>query len=897
MLAVVSLILMAASEGTTVVSWDFTHPAEAAAWEPNGGVLNKACADGLLTWDAHGSDPFFTCEGFEFPATPWQCVLIRIRADKAGACELFWTGTSEGRYGGFSQNKTTDFKMKGTGEWEEIALLPFWHTEKTIRKFRFDMYGDAHFELDSIRVISREGGEVPVTDQYSWAAAAGQLTQMHAVVPGLFAPPLRLDTAGKDWAAVRMRADKDGTGHVLWADADGRHLNTEPFAFCGGEEATYNVELGGLKGWGGEIVAFGVRVPDRPETGAKVMSLAIGERPEGPPEVKLMRFGFENAINRAERSCTIVAELVNAGGDPAAPGPMELVLPDGVVLEGSPAHVVVPALDSGQRHTAVWRVRASRAGVFPLRLTFSGEDAPEERAEPLRFLPAMPVVKADYVPGPQPIETDTEILAYYFPGWGSDVKWDPIRFTAPTRKPLLGYYDEGNPECVDWQIKWAVENGISCFLVDWYWIQGSQHLTHWFEAYRECKYRDMLQVAIMWANHNPPNTHSVEDWRAVTKEWIDKYFNLPGYYRIDGKPAVFIWSPDGILRDIGSSEAVRAMLDESQETAKAAGYEGITYVAMRYRMTAETSARLEKEGYTAFTTYHEWGDAQALSSVPRRAQYSDVAATTRKAWEGHEAIAGSLTYFPVADTGWDSRPWHGPRGLAIEGRTPELFEDILRQAKEFARSHGNRPVVLAPLNEWGEGSYIEPCTEFGFQMYEAIRKVFGKGDPASWPVNLAPEDVGRGPYEFPAQETRTQWNFGQHLGGWQRQMGVDALRCEGGAMRFRTVTDDPAITTRTLGVRAEQFSKLRVRMQFPNGLKAGDAAQLFWTTVGKAATEATSVRFGLSSDTEMHTYEVSLSDNPRWRGDITSIRFDPCSEKDVEVLIDEIAFVETPPGS
>lgn len=92
-----------------------------------------------------------------------------------------------------------------------------------------------------------------------------------------------------------------------------------------------------------------------------------------------------------------------------------------------------------------------------------------------------------------------------------------MRRTAPIRKPMLGYYDEGNPECVDWQIKWAVENGISCFpgrlvLV----CEGRQSLTHWFEAYRKARYRDYLKVAIMWANHNAPNTHSAEDWRKVT---------------------------------------------------------------------------------------------------------------------------------------------------------------------------------------------------------------------------------------------------------------------------------------------------------------------------------------------------------------------------------------------
>ena len=142
----------------------------------------------------------------------------------------------------------------------------------------------------------------------------------------------------------------------------------------------------------------------------------------------------------------------------------------------------------------------------------------------------------------------------------------------PVRKPLLGYYDEGNPECVDWQIKWAVENGISCFLVDWYWVQGSQQLTHWFDAYRKARYRDYLKVAIMWANHNPPGTHSVEDWRKRHGHWIDQYFNLPGYYRIDGKPAVFIWDPPGHpQRPRGLRSRAEGRSTSAKELARARG--------------------------------------------------------------------------------------------------------------------------------------------------------------------------------------------------------------------------------------------------------------------------------------------------------------------------------------
>jgi hypothetical protein len=38
--------------------------------------------------------------------------------------------------------------------------------------------------------------------------------------------------------------------------------------------------------------------------------------------------------------------------------------------------------------------------------------------------------------------------------------------TFPERGPLLGYYGEGDPSVMDWQIKWAVEHGITMAIAD-----------------------------------------------------------------------------------------------------------------------------------------------------------------------------------------------------------------------------------------------------------------------------------------------------------------------------------------------------------------------------------------------------------------------------------------------
>ena len=114
-----------------------------------------------------------------------------------------------------------------------------------------------------------------------------------------------------------------------------------------------------------------------------------------------------------------------------------------------------------------------------------------------------------YVPEPQPVKSDVEITAIYYPGTEQMSEWDVIAGTCPERKPLLGWFDEGNPEAIDWQIKWAVEHGITSFCVDWYWNKGYRRLEHWLKGYYRARYRKHLKWFMMYANHNQPDRKSV----------------------------------------------------------------------------------------------------------------------------------------------------------------------------------------------------------------------------------------------------------------------------------------------------------------------------------------------------------------------------------------------------
>jgi len=884
---------VAAMSTAALPAWEFDDAESLKAWAPNAYVANATVTDGILRAETVDWDPFFNCRDIQFEATPWQFVVLRIKADQPGTGELFWSGSLEGKYGGLSQNKTTRFSVRG-GDWQEVVLFPFWQREGSIRQLRLDLYDGAHFEIDWIRVLDWGGGVAPLTDVSTWSfdEQEADAWRIHPAALERFAPPLRLDTAEKGWITVRCSARQDAPASVLWATRETYGVQSEAFSIRGdGAVHTYDVEVQSYPSWGKEIVALGVRFPE--EAGVELASVAVAEDPSGPPEITVTYFGFENALNRVGRRCRLLVQLENQGGSAGAPPTLRLALPDQVriVQELSDAP---DSIDYGEQAALTAEVTAQQPGRFDVALLQADKNgATQETAKAtLRFHEAVDLPKADYVPEPQPVETSLDVCMYYFPGWPSDAPWDCIRRVAPIRKPLLGYYDESNPECVDWQIKWAVENGVSCFLVDWYWSAGHQHLTHWFEAYRKARYRDQLQVAIMWANHNAPNTHSRKDWRAVTQHWLERYFTLPAYYRIGGKPAVFLWAPANIRRDLGGSEAVRAAFDESQAMAREAGYDGIEFVAMHDHDSPAQVAHLLEEGYSGATTYHEWGQAPGLAEDPKRMRFEDVAATAPERWKERDERCGALTYYPVVDSGWDSRPWHGSKARVIAGRTPALFEDLLRNAKTYCAEHNKPFVVLGPANEWGEGSYIEPNTEFDFDLYEAVRRVFALGAPASWPLNIGPVDVERGPYDFPVAPSTTAWTFDERPEGWDGMMNVANLACADGCLVFTTTSADPALRVTTHGLRANPFSKAVIRMALEGPIPAGSAAQLFWSVGGAATSEATSTTIPLETDGAFHTYTLDLAAHPRWRGRISMLRFDPCSTHGVTGRIDHFAFEE-----
>ena len=885
------------------IEWRFDEDANLRGWIVAGHIADAEVADGVLKGRAVDWDPILMGPVFEVAATPTQCVEIKIKATETTKAELFWTETLEGQHGGFSQDKYQSFSVIGDGEFHTYRIHPFWHAAGKIVRLRIDPPNEGRFEIASIGIVDNPG--VARSDTQAWTfdkdpqgwhawqdmsapvveAGALQVTG-DGPAPILMSPLLNVPAAENPVVSVRMAVGEGSTGTVYCVSNERNGSETASFPLrADGRMHSYNVDVASLGGWRGRILMIGLRPSDSPDARVAVESIEIANEPRGPAELEFAYFGRTEGVNRTGRPVEVNCLVRNLGGEPARTVTATLGVSDGIKIVGE-AKITIDPISLYLPKTASWKIQSSRPGPAQItaRLEAPGV-APVTSTAAIEFTSPPDVPKMLQVPEPRPVKSDYEVGAFYFPGWHDMSRWNPI-LDFPERKPVLGWYDESNPECADWQIKWSVEHGIDFYMVDWYWSEGDRHLEHWLhDAYMKAKHRKYLKWCIMWANHNRPNTHSPEDWKKVTQYWIDNYFDMEEYYRIDGRPVVFIWAPANIRRDVGGTEEATKLYAMSQEMARAAGHKGIYFAAMSSHESEASCKQLRAEGYEAFTSYHgfQLAEQEARST---HFGFEEVVRTSPRVWESADERAGDLLYMPIVDSGWASQPWHRGKARIISGRTPELFGQLCQEAAEYCDATGKKIITVGPVNEWGEGSYIEPYAEYGFGDLAALRKAFCS--PGDYPPNIIPTDVGLGPYDLPPIVRKAAWEFntdGDHE-GWTANSRMKT-EVAGGLLIGETMGPDPILSGPAVQIEAYATNSLTVRMRVDS---KDDHAQLFWSTTTVGQSEATSAGFELIGDGEFHEYTVDLSRVKTWRGVVVSLRLDPVAGPGAKYAIDYIRF-------
>jgi len=909
-LAILSALLFAlgtelAAGVRIAYQWEFVRAKDELGWTQAEPITKFCVENGALVAIAGPGKPKLQSPIFDLEASPWQYIEIELKTDESGMGLVYYSNTTDPPYGGFRPGTYATFDVVGDNEWHTYIVRPFWQKQGRIIHIRLDPPGN-HVAVRAVRIYDMTSKGI--VSQSSWVfhgsdwgwQLVGSLGKLEPTSTGLkiagdqnacvLSPPVDIDADSYLFAILRIASDAEQVAQLKWVSDQADGIQSLAFALkSDGRAHTYVLDLSDAPKWSGTIVAIGLTPTDAIENRTIVLeSISLSDRPIGPAELEIKYVGLDYPVVRLVQKARLVACIKNIGGTPVEAVVAEAVLVDAEKGETS----ILQRKRTGplrplETSRIVWEFVVEKTTGLKAVCKVLGEGTePIEKSTVLRFYPRLSSIaqmKTGYVPEPAAVDTGRYLVGcYYYPGWHTYERWSVLD-EFPERKPLLGYYREGDPEVADWHIKWAVEHGIGFFIYDWYWDRGRRQLEHALhDGFLKSKYGDKMKFCLLWANHNPDKTSSEEDCLNVTRYWIENYFKRPNYLKINGKNVVVIFSPDRLTQDMGS-EAVRVALDKMRKMCEEAGVGGLFLVGCTYPGKDRVN-RLVREGYDALSGYNY---PSAGSRGQRIAPYEWMVEGYKEYWS-QIAEASAVPYIPVCEAGWDARPWHGYNSLVRTGKTPELWKRMLENAKTFvddprhAQPGDKKLVFLEAWNEFGEGDYIEPHAEYGFDYLEAVRQVFAPTSTA--PEIVVPADVGLGPYDIPKREPRTAWNFADAADQVWTVGNMTDLKFTDGVMRAVALNNDPAFYSPTLNIDAAKYKILEFKMRMDKGTQG----QVFFAKPRGVMSEEKSIRFPVFGDGKWHVYTIDMSQNKRWQGKIGQIRIDPNSEPNSNV---EIAYI------
>jgi hypothetical protein len=371
-------------------------------------------------------------------------------------------------------------------------------------------------------------------------------------------------------------------------------------------------------------------------------------------------------------------------------------------------------------------------------------------------------VATEAPPATTPVATDYTVAMWYFAAWEPEYTWDgwkQVGERSPWRLPLLfdssdkemnfngiQFYRASNPRVVDWHVHWMREHCVNLMLWDWYphtradgtfdpTFFGNRALEIGFLGKSELggpavatnRFADTMPFAVMWTNHAPGNRLG----KGLAEYIVDQFFLQPNYYKLDGKAFLPLWSIGDLVSGAGGQTQAKAALDHLREYALARGIPGVYIVAVNGAHSREQITALGIDGAMGYNVMSAGASTAEFRQVGDRVLEDRLEDFGTQSMSGHQAVwtrmgdaFGRDWFVPTCPMqNWE--PTLRPINYIMRDQTPEQYGKMLAAAKAFIDERGlHKFVSIEAFNEWLEGSYVEPSTQWGTAYLDVIRDAF-----------------------------------------------------------------------------------------------------------------------------------------------------------------------------
>lgn len=529
---------------------------------------------------------------------------------------------------------------------------------------------------------------------------------------------------------------------------------------------------------------------------------------------------------------------------------------------------------------------------------------------------------SDYVPTPQkPEKKDDSFLIgmQMCPLWTEGLytkSWDYVK-AAPDRMPILGAYDEGNPEVNDWIIKWLTDHGYD---FQWVCTYPSYQMSYAknavnsptkpdmvregnsvYEGFMNAKYSDNFKFAICMENSFLGQGSAIRDYffDVVVPYWIEYYFKDDRYLKIDGRPVVSIYLMDNFLNmfeginGLTGTEAAKAGVEKFRKMCVDAGV-GNPYISSHGQSyVGKSYAYYSQCGIDAINAY---GYDQKATLGQQRLILATGLENTKQ--YGVDTIP-SL----VPRRGDD--PWLNGQNATGYKSSEEEFDHMLSWVTEtFAGATQSKLskqlVMTATWDEFGEGHCLCPNEGEGFLYIDCMRKAFCNDAEHEEAIPTAAQkervnklvvqdrkpgflsdamikaQVLERPTPKIPETVKMKWDFTnpaeENIWGVDSGIAENSMSAEGWAIQPSNTK--PTITiSKKVSYDISDVTYIKIRMKQSSASTGG---YVYWitSTAGEYDDKNLSCHFSASVDgkKEFRDYYVPVGEKVRWKGNLTGLK-------------------------
>ena len=368
------------------------------------------------------------------------------------------------------------------------------------------------------------------------------------------------------------------------------------------------------------------------------------------------------------------------------------------------------------------------------------------------------------IPEPKPVKTkdDVDIAVYFLTSWGANgPEYGTPRSSdwslGSLLHPLLGNYSSNDPDVADWHIKWMVEHGVKIFVNIFNIYPRSAPQSFFEDGFLRSRFLKRVRFCTLYEPYGAPEDNIHEKICKATKPAIDyicrNYFKHPQYLKIEEKPILIIQHCTyyyGLFGKKNMTELMSLILDRIRSN----GYDiFLVGNVIEDNYHGRDNAALVKpfDAVTSYVIAHVLGYDWPKDEKGRLivvAPYDDMVDGYVKECRFWSSIAHryGVKFIPPLALGFDnSVPYEKIEEewalIKFYDSTPEKFKDMCKKLKEFIDPEVKMVVIYA-LNEFHEGTALEPTYEYGFGYLDVLREVFCEEPPEGWPPNVYPAEDG-----------------------------------------------------------------------------------------------------------------------------------------------------------